>query len=203
MESLRYTKEDDSAGEGIDLHSEVAWSQPEDVPRQEQGPREIPAEMRPMLAVAGLMRVLLLSLTLLARAVGWFMSRSPRTRALEPALTARLPGHPPPFRVEGRHLVHSLHGCRVLLPPGAEPLPDRAGPWVVFAVQVRGGEVVCTPRRLGELRGLGGATKPLEDERYFAGALKARRCSSSSAAQTRCSARSTSSRRRAPCINGP
>ena len=46
---------------------------------------------------------------------------------------------------------------------------------MVFAVKVRGAEVVCTPHRLGEHRALGGATKPLEDERYFAGTLKARR----------------------------
>lgn len=175
VESLRYTKEDEAAGEGIDLHSEAAWSQPEDGSRQEPVPGAIPPPMHPMFPVVALMRTLMLPLILVARAVGWLMSLAPRSRALEPSFTARLPGHPPPFRVEGRHVLHPLHGCRVLLPPGAEALPHRAGPWVVFAVQLRGVEVVCTPHRLAELRALGGATKPLEDERYFAGALKARR----------------------------
>ncbi|RMH17892.1 MAG: hypothetical protein D6696_14415 [Acidobacteria bacterium] len=84
----------------------------------------------------------------------------------------------PTFHVAGTDLINPLHGCRITLPPGAEPAVVSCKPSAVFAFVAHDVLVTCTARRREKLREVlrrpdGSAVE--DDERYFVAGLRARR----------------------------
>jgi hypothetical protein len=80
-------------------------------------------------------------------------------------------------RVEGRHLIHDRHGCRVTLPDGVEQRPPIGGVGV-FHFSVLGQIAFCEAVRPGQIEErfkLFPGVIVTEDENFFVGPLPARR----------------------------